>query len=579
MYREQYRRWLDEPALDPSLKAELLSIEGDEKEQEERFYTELSFGTAGLRGILGAGTNRMNIPVVRRATEGLARYLKTCGACKEESGRGVAIAYDSRHMSAEFAMETALVLAQNGVKAYLFESLRPVPLLSFTLRHLGCIAGVVITASHNPPQYNGYKVYWEDGGQCGPEQAAEILKEIAAVPYFAARPMEENAAKASGLLTMIGAEADEAYYAATQTLLQHPALLREKGKALNIVYTPLHGSGRVPVETLLSRVGVLNVSVVKEQAEPDGAFPTVKAPNPEDPNALRLAIELAQQVHADVVLGTDPDADRLGVAVRPKGGAFKVLTGNQIGSLLLHYILSSLAQKGELPKNGLVVKSIVSTRMADAICAHFSVQIEDVLTGFRFISEKIEEAASTGERKFLFGFEESFGFLAGGFSRDKDAVCAAMLLSEACVYYREQGKTLYDVLQEMYATYGFHKDAVKSYTLMGKAGVEKIQSAMKALRKNPIAELAGIKVEASEDFSKDERVDQKTGAVQKIGLPPSDVLRYFLEGGAWVCVRPSGTEPKLKLYLGASAALEKDSDALLERLTAAADALLEGLLA
>lgn len=576
MYFELYDKWLHEPTLGETLRAELKHIENDEKEKEERFYTELTFGTAGLRGLLGAGTNRMNIHVVRRATKGLAQYLRSCGdACS----RGVAIAYDARHMSKEFAKESALVLAQNGVKVYLFESLRPVPLLSFTLRHYNCIAGIVITASHNPSQYNGFKVYWEDGGQCGPKQAGEIFKEISRVPYFSAQPMDEEKAKETGLLTLIGAEADEAYYAATQTLLQRPALLKEKGKELNIVYTPLHGSGRVPVLTLLSRVGVTNVSVVKEQEMPDGAFPTVSAPNPEDPNALKLAIELAQKVKADVVIGTDPDADRLGAAVRPKGGTFKVLTGNQIGCLLLHYLLSSLDDKKELPKNGLVVKSIVSTRMANAICAHFNVQIEEVLTGFRFISEKIEECVQTGERTFLFGFEESFGFLAGGFSRDKDAVCAAMLLSEACVYYREQNKTLYDVLEEMYALYGCYVDAVKSYTLMGKEGVEKIQCAMKALRENPIQELGGLKVTYAEDFSKDERVHAASGAIERIYLPHSDVLRYLLDGGAWVCIRPSGTEPKLKIYIGVNAPAKAEAEKLKTEVMTATEALIDELFA
>ncbi|HWS29735.1 MAG TPA: phospho-sugar mutase [Clostridia bacterium] len=576
MYRELYDKWLHEPALGETLRAELVKIENDEKEKEERFYTELTFGTAGLRGILGAGTNRMNVHVVRRATQGLAQYLKTCGGACD---RGVAIAYDSRHMSAEFAKETALVLAQNGVRVYLFESLRPVPLLSFTLRHNNCIAGIVITASHNPPQYNGYKVYWEDGGQCGPKQADEILKEISSIPYFTALPMDEARAKGSGFLTMIGTEADEAYYAATQTLLLYPALLKQKGKELNIVYTPLHGSGRMPVLTLLSRVGVTSVSVVKEQELPDGAFPTVSAPNPEDPNALKLALELAQKVNADVVIGTDPDADRLGVAVRPKGGTFKVLTGNQIGSLLIHYLLSSLTRKRELPKNGLVVKSIVSTRMADAVCAQYNVRIEEVLTGFRFISEKIEECDRTGERKFLFGFEESFGFLAGGFSRDKDAVCAAMLLSEACVYYREQNKTLYDVLEEMYALYGYYMDTVKSYTLMGKEGVEKIQSAMQALRENPIQELGGLKVQYAEDFIKNERINMAVGTMEPIGLPHSDVLRYILEGGAWVCVRPSGTEPKLKIYIGVNAPSKAEADAQKDKLVTETEGLIKKLFA
>ena len=574
-YKQNYQAWLAAPGLDPALRQELESISHNPAEQEERFYTELAFGTAGLRGILGAGTNRMNVHVVRRATQGLADYLKTFPDGPE---RGVAIAYDSRHMSDVFARESALVLAQNGIRVYLYSTLHSVPQLSFTILHLHCKAGIVITASHNPPAYNGYKVYWEHGGQAGPEQANEILQYIQQADYFSVAAMDAEAAQKSGLLQMIGQEVDEAYYAAIQTLLLHPDLVREKGKDLRLVYTPLHGSGCVPVRQILQRIGITNVSIVPEQEKPDGDFPTVKAPNPEDPAAFALAIPLADQVGADAILATDPDSDRLGAAFRRRDGGFTVLTGNQIGSLLIHYILSNRAAKGDLPGNGLVVKSLVSTRMADAICAHYGVEIRDVLTGFRFISEQIAQCEATGEHTFLFGFEESYGFLAGTFARDKDAICAAMLLSEACVYYREQGKTLYDVLQEMYKTYGYFKESVKSYTLEGKAGLEKIAGAMAALRQSPPQDFAGVPILAWEDYKSRTR-KEKDGSQQPLALPQSDVLRYFLEGGAWMCIRPSGTEPKLKLYIGANAPAEEEVDALLSRLMNAADEKLSSLLA
>ena len=574
-YKQNYQAWLAAPGLDPALRQELESISHNPAEQEERFYTELAFGTAGLRGILGAGTNRMNVHVVRRATQGLADYLKTFPDGPE---RGVAIAYDSRHMSDVFARESALVLAQNGIRVYLYSTLHSVPQLSFTILHLHCKAGIVITASHNPPAYNGYKVYWEHGGQAGPEQANEILRYIQQADYFSVAAMDAEAAQKSGLLQMIGQEVDEAYYAAIQTLLLHPDLVREKGKDLRLVYTPLHGSGCVPVRQILQRIGITNVSIVPEQEKPDGDFPTVKAPNPEDPAAFALAIPLADQVGADAILATDPDSDRLGAAFRRRDGGFTVLTGNQIGSLLIHYILSNRAAKGDLPGNGLVVKSLVSTRMVDAICAHYGVEIRDVLTGFRFISEQIAQCEATGEHTFLFGFEESYGFLAGTFARDKDAICAAMLLSEACVYYREQGKTLYDVLQEMYKTYGYFKESVKSYTLEGKAGLEKIAGAMAALRQSPPQDFAGVPILAWEDYKSRTR-KEKDGSQQPLALPQSDVLRYFLEGGAWMCIRPSGTEPKLKLYIGANAPAEEEVDALLSRLMNAADEKLSSLLA
>lgn len=572
-YQASYRAWLEAKELEPSLRLELESIAGDQAEQEERFYTELTFGTAGLRGILGAGTNRMNVHVIRRATQGLADYLNTFENARE---RGVAIAYDSRHMSDAFAKEAALVLAQNGIPAYLYSSLHSVPQLSFTVRHLKCIAGIVITASHNPPAYNGYKVYWKDGGQAGPEQADAILACIQRVDYFGVRPMAEEEALSKGLLRMIGREVDEAYYAAIETLLLHPALVREKGKELKLVYTPLHGSGCVPVREILQRIGIENVAIVAEQAEPDGSFPTVKAPNPEDPAAFTLACRLANQIGADVILATDPDSDRLGAAVRCREGGFNVLTGNQIGSILIHYILSSKAAQNTLPGNGLVVKSIVSTRMADAICAYHGVEIRDVLTGFRFIAEAIAQYADTGEHQFLFGFEESFGFLAGSFVRDKDAICSAMLLSEACVVYREQGKTLYDVLQEMYHTYGYFKEAVKSYTLAGKAGIEKIGAAMAALRQGPPLEIGGEAIAIWEDIQRGER--RTAAGSEPISLPASNVLRYFFSDGAWLCIRPSGTEPKLKLYIGASAGEERLVDARLNKLMAGAESILGALL-
>lgn len=555
--RTEYERWLTRLPEGDALSAELLPLNA--AEIEERFYTSLSFGTAGLRGILGAGTNRMNLFVVRRAAAGLAGYILTFEGAAE---RGVAIGYDSRAMSKEFALETAKTLAALGVRAYLFPALRPVPMLSFALRHLHCIAGVVVTASHNPPEYNGFKVYWEHGGQAGPEEAREIYLRMRRVDYFDVQVMEEAQARRAGLIQTIGAEVDEDYYEATASLLQWPRMLREKGGDLQLVYTPLHGSGLVPVTELLARVGLTNVSVVEAQALPDPRFPTVQAPNPEDPEAFTLARALADACQADAIFATDPDADRLGIAVRNKSGAFDVLSGNRIGCLLLHYLLCSMREKGTLPADGYAVKSLVSTRMAEAICKAFNVACLDVPTGFRFISEKIDESARTGKGTFLFGFEESYGFLAGGFSRDKDAVCAAMLAAEACVYYKQQGKRLSDVLDEMSALYGHFGERVKSYTLAGKEGLARIAGAMAALRAKPPEAFAGLRVERAEDH-----LDQG-----------HDLLRYFLEDGAWLCVRPSGTEPKLKLYIGANAAGEERLELLLCALMREADGLLTTLL-
>ena len=572
--RAIYESWLNESTLDDATRAELLAISADDNEIEERFYRELEFGTAGLRGILGAGTNRMNVYVVRRATQGLSNYLLGCDGAKE---RGVCIAYDSRLFSPEFAQETACVLAANGIKVYLFSTLHSVPQLSFALRHLGCMAGVVITASHNPSKYNGYKVYWAYGGQAAPEQAEAIYQEIQGVSMFSPRVMDFDAAVDSGIITMIGAEEDEAYYLATEKLLLDPELVKTRGGSLSIVYTPLHGTGAVPVRALLARVGLSNIITVPEQSAPDGHFPTVTAPNPEDPNAFRLAIALAEQKGARVCLATDPDADRLGVAVKTKQDEWQTLTGNQIGCILIEHILSSLSRQNRLPGNGVVIKSIVSTRLADAIAAAYGVSLENVMTGFRFIGEKVDEYQSGGQKTFLFGFEESFGFLAGGLARDKDAVSSAMLLAEACISYAERGMTLSDALDEIYATYGFFSESVKSYTLEGKEGMEKIAGAMEKLRLSPPQAFAGRAVTTAEDYLS--RVcSNSDGTRCDISLPKSDTLRWLLADESWIVIRPSGTEPKLKLYIGARAKTKPELDATLAALMADVDGLLTGYL-
>lgn len=561
---ERYELWMNSPDVDEQTKAELLAIRDDPHEIEERFYTELEFGTAGLRGILGAGDNRMNVYNVRKATEGLARYLT-----KTVSGQPrVCIAYDSRHCSDLFAKESACVLAAHGVQVFLYSTLHSVPQLSFTILELSCDAGIVITASHNPPKYNGYKVYGRTGGQAAPDDAAAITDCIRAVEGFktAYKPYDE--AIADGSIRLIGKEVDEVYYQKTMTLLTQPELVRQKGKDLKLVYTPLHGSGNVPVREILTRIGVTNVTVVKEQEAPDGDFPTVKAPNPEDPNAFTLAFRYAEEVGATVIIGTDPDSDRLGLAVKKTDGTWAVLTGNQIGAILIHSLLSSYKATGKLPENGLIVRSIVSTRLADAISARFGVECREVLTGFRFISEQIADCERTHARTFLFGFEESYGFLAGGFARDKDAICAAMLVAEACVIYAEKGMTLYDALTEIYETYGYYREKVKSYTLEGKEGIEAIKNAMARLREHPLTAIAGTAVTRTEDFEKPEET----------GLPRSNVLRMTLDDGAWITVRPSGTEPKLKLYVGAHAATDEAVQRRLDELMNELDATLSVLL-
>lgn len=568
-YREEYEGWLKRFANDAETVQELQSIAGDEKEIEDRFYTELAFGTGGLRGVLGMGTNRMNVYNIRRATMGLAHYLQAQGI----ADKGVVIAFDSRIKSDVFAKETALTLAAAGVKAYLFDALRPVPILSYAVRHLGTAAGVVITASHNPPQYNGYKVYASDGAQIAPEAADAVTGFIRALAYEQCQPMAEAEAREKGLLQIVGnREVDDDYIAMVKTLAQRPELLEKRGKDLNIVYTPLHGSGNVPVRRLLHELGVSHVTVVPQQEKPDGRFPTVTAPNPEDPAAFKLAIPLANEVGATTVFGTDPDCDRLGAAVRDGQGNFHTLTGNQIACLMLDHILKSRQEKGILEKNGAVVKSVVSTELARAICEHYGVKMVEVLTGFKFIGEKIQQFEETGDYTFLFGFEESFGYLSGTQVRDKDGVNASLLLCEATCACMERGETLYDALQRLYRQYGYFKETGLSVVLPGKDGVEKMQAIMAGLRQTPPAELAGLRVTAVRDFLRGVRTEGEKE--EPLDFPKSNVLYFELEGGNWVCIRPSGTEPKIKLYIATRAQDQAAADERNAALSAAAKAML-----
>lgn len=568
-YQERYQAWLRDFAADEATVQELRSISDNPAEIEDRFYTELSFGTAGMRGVLGAGTNRMNVYNVRKATRGLADYINRQPGASE---CGVAIAYDSRRMSPEFAKEAALVLCAQGVKAYLFDSLRPVPVLSFAVRELKAIAGIVITASHNPPQYNGYKVYWEDGAQMPPERAGEVLDCIRDTAYAAALPMDEKEAQRRGLLHIIGQTIDDAYIARVRTLSVQPQLMATEGKKLKIVYTPLHGAGNIPVRRILKEIGIDNVLVVKEQELPDPNFSTIKVPNPEDPAAFAMAMALADQAGADCIFGTDPDCDRVGIAVKDDAGKYYIMSGNQIGCLLLYYILSSRQSLGTLPPNGAVVKSIVSTELARAIAQDYGVALFDTLTGFKFIAEKIQEFEDTGAYTFLFGFEESYGYLSSTFVRDKDGVNASMLIAEAAAWAKSNGKTLYGILQELYARYGFYTEDVLSVTLPGKDGLSTMQRIMGEVRANPPKELAEMRVLAVRDYLSGMRTE--AGHSSPMGLSPSDVLYFELEEHAWICVRPSGTEPKMKLYINTCNKDRAVASEQNERLKAAAQSLL-----
>ena len=564
-YTEAYEKWLTDFRDDAATIAELKSIAGDEHEIEDRFYTELSFGTAGMRGVLGAGLNRMNEYNVRRATAALAEYIL------QEPGqaeRGVAIAYDSRRCSDVFAREAALTLCARGVRAYLFDSLRPVPVLSFAVRHLKCIAGIVITASHNPPQYNGYKVYWEDGGQMPPDRADEITSLIATVDFKDAVAMDEQEATRQGLFKIIGPEVDDRYMETIKALCVNPELAREMGQSLKIVYTPLHGSGNVPVRRILKEIGFEQVYVVPEQEMPDPDFPTVRVPNPEDPAVFTLALKLQDQLGADVVFGTDPDCDRVGIAVRDGEGQVHILTGNQIGCLLLHYILSQKASRGELPKNGAVVKSIVSTEMARAICQHYGVTLFDVLTGFKFIAEMIQRFETDHDHEFLFAFEESYGYLSGTDVRDKDGVNACMLIAETAAWYKKQGMTLYDALQSLYKTYGYYAERMCAFSLEGKDGNTRIRAIMQSLREMPPAQMGSLDVVAVRDYLSGMRLED--GVESHLGLPVSDVLYFELTKKAWICVRPSGTEPKIRIYVNVVGQSAESAEAMLDELSKAA---------
>ena len=568
--RENYEQWIRDFADDAETVRELESIRNDEKEIEDRFYTELSFGTAGMRGVLGAGMNRMNKYNVRRATKGLAGYLKEN---PEQAKRGVVIAYDSRRCSDSFAKDTALVLCREGVPAYLFDALRPVPILSFAVRHLNAIAGIVITASHNPPQYNGYKVYGEDGAQVAPEVAEGITRVIRATKYTDCQLMDEKEALDAGLLKYIGnQEVDDEYIARIKTLSINPELLKNEGEKLHIVYTPLHGSGNVPVRRVLKEIGLTNVAIVTEQEMPDPNFSTIKVPNPEDPGAYDLAFRKAEEVGANVIFATDPDCDRLGVAVKDGKGEWHLLSGNQIGCVMLHYILSSLKKAGKLPANGAAVKSIVSTSLANRICESYGVAIYEVLTGFKFIGEKIQQFMDSGDHTFLFGFEESYGFLSSTFVRDKDGVNASLLISEVACACMAEGITLYDRVQQIYKEYGYYVENVVSTTLPGKDGLSRMKEIMSGLRQNPPAEIAGLKVTAVRDYLKGIRTEN--GKEEPTGLPVSDVLYFELEKGCWVCVRPSGTEPKIKLYVNSNDRDQNQAKVLNERLCEASKAII-----
>ena len=566
-YKAGYEQWCTEPIFDEETKAELKKIAGDEREIEDRFYKNLSFGTGGLRGVIGAGTNRMNIYTVTKATQGLANYIIKQGG----ADKGVAIAFDSRHMSDRFSEQAALCLNANGIRTYRFETLRPTPELSFTLRELGCIAGIVVTASHNPPEYNGYKVYWEDGGQITAPKDKEIIAEVNAVTDFASiKMMEREEAEKKGLFKVIGREIDDRYMEELKKLVLSPDSIRKEADSLRIVYTPLHGTGNLPVRRILSELGFANVQVVPEQELPDGDFPTVSYPNPEDPDAFALALKLAEETDADLVLATDPDADRLGVYAKDtKTGNYIPFTGNMSGLLIAEYELSVRKALGRLPKNGALVKTIVSSDMADEISKEYGIDVAEVLTGFKYIGEQIKFFEQTGSHTYLFGYEESYGCLVGTHARDKDAVAAVMALCEAAAYYKEQGLTLWDQMLNIYEKYGYYKEDLISVTMKGMDGAERIQRILADMRSAPPKRIGAYRVLALRDYEADTRLELDSKKVTPTGLPESNVLYYELERGAWCCVRPSGTEPKVKFYMGVKEDSLETAAAALEDLKAA----------
>ncbi len=558
-YKKVYEEWITDPFFSEETKKELLAIKDNENEIKERFYADLEFGTAGLRGIIGAGINRMNNYVVAKATQGLANYIIKKGG----QSKGVAIAFDSRRCSPEFADVAALCLAANGIKAYRFESLRPTPELSFAVRYLGCIAGINITASHNPPEYNGYKVYWEDGAQITPPNDTGIMDEVKKLRVEEAKTISMEEAKEKGLYEIIGKNVDDAYISELKKLVLHPECIEKYGKELKIVYSPLHGTGNIPARRILAELGFENVYVVPEQELPDGEFPTVSYPNPEAKEAFTLALALAKEKDADLVLATDPDADRLGVYVKDaKTGEYMCLTGNMSGSLLAEYEISQIKATKGLPADGRLIKTIVTTNLAACVADYYGVKMEECLTGFKFIGRKILEYETSGVGTYLFGFEESYGCLIGTHARDKDAIVATMALCEAAAYYKSLGKTLWDAMNDMYERYGYWIDDIITITMKGLDGLEKIQSVMKKLREMKPDQIAGYDVLKIRDYSADTVLDKKTGAVTPTGLPKSNVLYYELTDDTWLCVRPSGTEPKIKFYFGVKGKTMEESKEL-----------------
>lgn len=569
-YLNTYRFWCEDAYFDEKTKAELKNLEGNDIEIKDRFYKSLEFGTGGLRGIIGAGTNRMNLYTVRKATQGLANFIKK----EHGEDRGVAIAYDSRNMSIEFSEEVALCLCANGIKAYRFESLRPTPELSFALRTLNCISGIVITASHNPPEYNGYKVYWEDGAQITYPKDEQIINEVNNVTDFnTVKTMNKEDAIAAGLYHTIGKEIDDLYIAELKKQVIHPDVIKKVGSDIKIVYTPLHGTGNIPARRVLSELGFENVYVVPEQELPDGNFSTVGYPNPEDPKAFKLALDLAKKVDADLVLATDPDADRLGVYAKDsKTGEYISFTGNMSGMLICEYLLSQKKEMGTLAKDGVLVKTIVSTNMADKVAQEYNIQLIEVLTGFKYIGEQIKLFEETGKGTYEFGFEESYGCLIGTHARDKDAIVAVMALCEAAAYYSTKGLTLWDQMLNIYDKYGYFREGLETMTLKGVEGAEKIKEMMDGFRQNPPKQLGNYRVVSFRDYETDKVIDLETNEVSKTGLPKSNVLYFELDNDAWVCVRPSGTEPKIKFYIGVKGTSFEDANEQLKSLT---DALMK----
>ena len=572
-YLEEYKKWCESPEFDEETKKELLAIKDDEKEIEDRFYQELEFGTAGLRGVIGAGTNRMNKYTVGKATQGLANYILEQGT-KE---KGVAISYDSRRMSKEFSEQTALILNGNGIKTYLFESLRPVPELSFAVRTLGCTAGVMITASHNPPKYNGYKVYWEDGAQIISPRDKDIIAKVRAVEsYSEIKEITKEEAKSKGLFNIIGKEMDDKYLNILKSKVINPEIMREQGKDLKVVYSPLHGTGNTVTERLLKELGLKNVYVVPEQKEPDGNFPTVSYPNPEDKEAFKLALELAKKVDADVVLATDPDADRLGIFAKDaKTGKYMEYTGNMSALLIAEYRISQMKEKGILPTDGMLITTVVSSELAKAIAKNYNLECIEVLTGFKNIGAVMKKAEENKDKTYVFGFEESYGCLIGDYARDKDGISAVMALCEAACYYKSHGKTLWDAMEDIYKKYGYYKETQVSIVLEGSSGATKIKAMMEDMRNTPVEKIGDYKVLTFKDVEKDIVKNMVTGETTKTGLPKSNVLYYALEDDAWCCVRPSGTEPKIKLYMGVKGTSDEDANEKLEELKQAMQAIVK----